>query len=130
MHFLKVKLPGNTLNRKRRYVFGLHLNYDPSLDSAAVEKDAEALGDYTVKILFRRHARVWLKKDYGMAVKTGSRSRAETYGTLAEDIALSYDEAIQRDDVKYLNIRHSPPDCQPKGCKCMPNIPCMGIFFP
>ena len=51
------------------YVFGMTLNYDPSLDPAIVEKSAIAAGDYTAKFPFRQFARLWLKGDYSIAVK-------------------------------------------------------------
>lgn len=55
------------------YVFGMTLNYDPSLDPDIVEKSAIAAGDYTAKFPFRQFARLWLKGDYSIAVKNSKR---------------------------------------------------------
>lgn len=46
------------------YAFAMHLNYDPSLDAEEVEEEAKNLGDYDLPPAFRRHARLWLQKDY------------------------------------------------------------------
>ena len=45
------------------YVFGLHLNFDPSLDPEDIERDAIASGDYEVKPAYRQYARLWLRRD-------------------------------------------------------------------
>lgn len=50
------------------YLFGFHLNFDPSLDRDAVEREAAALGDATHFEPFRHFARVWLAHDYDAAV--------------------------------------------------------------
>jgi len=83
------------------YVFGLHLNFDPSLDADQIRQEAESNGDYGVKIPFRRYARVWLPKDYDEALRSNmSRRTRESYGALSEDIKSSYEEAQSRDDIE------------------------------
>ena len=82
-------------------MFGLHLNFDPSLDPATVAKDAESSGDLVVKIPLRKNARVWLPRDYQDAANASlKRRKAETYGTLPEDIEQTYAEAQERDDIE------------------------------
>lgn len=89
------------------YVFGMHLNYDASLDSEVVEADAVAIGDYQVKAPFRRHARCWLKEDYLAAMrKSTSRKKAAKPG-LQSDIEAAYDETIVRDDVEVSETQNS-----------------------
>jgi transposase-like protein len=51
-----------TADNTTSYVFGMHLNYDASLDSEVVEADAIASDDYQTRPPFRRYARVWLKE--------------------------------------------------------------------
>jgi hypothetical protein len=46
------------------YVFGVHVNFDDSLDEEQVESDALAVGDYDLRHPFRKYARVWLERDY------------------------------------------------------------------
>jgi hypothetical protein len=51
------------------YVFGMHLNFDSTLDAVAVEADAEQIGDCDIPYPFRKYARAWLECDYEKAVK-------------------------------------------------------------
>ena len=46
------------------YVFGMHLNYDATVDSEVIEADALVAGDCQTKPPFRRYERCWLKEDY------------------------------------------------------------------
>lgn len=57
------------------YVFGLHLNFDPSVDRGIVELDAEAVGDNEKKYHFRKYARLWLSGNYKEASERGSLRR-------------------------------------------------------
>lgn len=40
-----------------RYVFGMHLNFDPDVAADVIEQDAATLGDGELQMPFRRHAR-------------------------------------------------------------------------
>lgn len=52
------------------YVFGMHVNYDPAVALEAVVQAAEAAGDPLIEEpAFRRHARLWLPRDYQEAVR-------------------------------------------------------------
>lgn len=83
------------------YVFGLHLNFDPTINSMQVEVDAEACGDLNVKGPYRQHARLWLSKDYDDALKRSLKTyKRETYGTLPEEIVSVYEEAQGREDIE------------------------------
>jgi len=80
------------------FVFGMHLNFDGSLDSEAVEQEAIRDGDYDLQDPFRRHARLWLKRDYlAPARSVGERL---TKGGLSRDIERAYEEAVRRADVE------------------------------
>jgi transposase-like protein len=85
-------------DNKTGYVFGMHLNYDPGLDSDAIESDAIVSGDYSTSIPFRKYAQLWLQEDYDDAVKH-SMSRRITTG-LNDQIVGEYNEAINRADVE------------------------------
>lgn len=93
------------------YVFGFHLNFDPTLDPDAVERDAAAIGDAAHYEAFRRYARVWLAHDYDAAVAAtvaaGAVKSAKRSGSIAapserlsHEIARTYDEAASRVDVE------------------------------
>lgn len=45
------------------YVFGTHLDYDPTMNPFEVEVDAVASGDYDVRAPFRKYARLWLGRE-------------------------------------------------------------------
>ncbi|MGB7420988.1 MAG: hypothetical protein WA917_03840 [Comamonas sp.] len=91
------------------YVFGMDLNFDPSLDLDEVDDDAVMLGDTGLAQPYRRYARLWLRTDYDAAVaeakerkaaKTPKRPGAYEPDPLAAAIAESYAEAAVRDDVE------------------------------
>lgn len=86
------------------YVFGMDLNFDGALDPGVVEREAIAVGDYTVPYPFRRHARLWLEKDYSKAV-SDSAARAAKKGLikgtpLSAGISSAYADSMSRDDVE------------------------------
>ena len=89
-----------TADNTTGYVFGMHLNYDPSLDAQAVERDADALADAAKKPPFRRYARVWLETDYRSAAQRQAGRRIPKAGGLNAEIAASYDETVLREDVE------------------------------
>lgn len=60
-------------DNKSSYVFGLHLNFDPSLLPENIEIDAKAKGDYRVPLAQRRYARLWLEVDYKKSAAKGQR---------------------------------------------------------
>ncbi len=85
------------------YVFGMHLNFDASLNPDTVEPHASALGDYAEAYPFRRYARFWLEPDYAKAVMdSASRlaKRKRATATMGDDIAAAYEDAAARDDVE------------------------------
>jgi len=80
------------------YVFGMHLNYDPSLDSTMVEADAVANGDYSLQPPHRRYAHLWLKGDYDVSMQRMIKRRNAS--CLGSEIEAEYDCAGQREDVE------------------------------
>lgn len=85
------------------YVFGMHLNFDDTLDSKQIELHAKSIGDHLVNGPFRKYARLWLSSDYRDAVKeTANRLAKKLKGntTVGEKIAASYSEAEHRLDVE------------------------------
>lgn len=91
------------------YVFGFHLNFDPSLEPDEVEGEAAAIGDSTRFEPFRKFARVWLAHDYKAAVATTTALREKRLAAgakptqadrLAREIAETYEAAQLRTDVE------------------------------
>jgi len=80
------------------YVFGMCLNYIPSLDANAVERDAVKVGDYDSSFPFRKYAQLWLQGDYDASVKRSTKLKS--VDSLNDDIAEMYDEAISRVDIE------------------------------
>lgn len=86
------------------YVFGLHLNFDPSLNPEDIEKDAITSGDYDVKTAYRKYARVWLRRDYIEAIKkTRTLKLNANSGSLKENITATYENVARRDDFEMLD---------------------------
>jgi transposase-like protein len=81
------------------YVFGVHVNYDPTLDSAKIEQDAIQCGDVYLWPPFRRYARVWLAQDYLDSLRR-SRGIKQTRGRLRDSIQGAYDNLAARDDIE------------------------------
>ena len=96
---------------KSGYVFGLHLDFDHTLDAPAVEAEAASLGDTAILHPYRRYARVWLKADYRDAVR-GQRKRLREQAKARKrllltappgvvgDVSMTYAETALRDDVE------------------------------
>lgn len=87
------------------YVFGLHLNFDASLEPAFVEHEAAAVGDAAKPEAYRRFARLWLSHDYAKAVMASAARKPGTRAPLSRDplereILATYDAAADRDDVE------------------------------
>lgn len=60
-----VRLHGlGSADNRTGFVFGIHLDFDNSLDPGQVEVEAIDAGDYQLDPVFRRHARLWLKQDW------------------------------------------------------------------
>lgn len=86
-------------DNKTSYVFGIHVNYDPSLDAEHVSADSLALGDDSLRAPFRRYARVWLEQDY-MGSLERSAKRKQTKRYLRDSIQEAYDVSCARADVE------------------------------
>ena len=91
------------------YVFGFHLNFDPSLNPDEVEDEAAAIGDAAKFEPYRKFARVWLAHDYNAAVATtvalrekrlAKGSKPTQADRLSMEIAETYEAAQMRTDVE------------------------------
>lgn len=96
-----------TADLKSGYVFGMDLNFDPSLNLEDIEVEAAKHGDPGKAQAYRRYARLWLQGDYASAVVATAERKAvkKPKGTyhddqLAADIKAEYEDAGVRDDVE------------------------------
>lgn len=110
------------------YVFGMHLNYDASLDSDIVEADAVDAGDYQAKTPFRRYARCWLKEDYTAAIRKIVHRKKLAQGMQSE-IEAVYDETAHRDDVEVSEMQDSGRRLPTKGMQIHAEYTLYGHFF-
>jgi transposase-like protein len=99
-----------TADQVAGYIYGVHLNFDPDLNEAEVEKDSIRCGDHKLDPPFRRYARVWLEKDYEKAAISAEgrrKPRPPNAGANAESPAQQlaarveqrYSEALGRQDI-------------------------------
>lgn len=119
-----------TADNATRYVFGMHLNYDPSLDGDQVEREAIAEGDYQSKAPFRRFARCWLQKDYVTAAARGSaRSRKSSRPDLQSEIEATYTEGALREDIEVSETQDLGRRLPTKGMQIHAEYSLYGHFF-
>jgi transposase-like protein len=112
------------------YVFGLHLNFDPSMDAATVEKDAVDSGDYNLKYPFRKYARLWLKEDYYDALRNRLvRKKRRVQESLMSEIESAYEDAISRDDIEVSEEQDIRAALPSKGMQIHAEYTLYGHFF-
>jgi transposase-like protein len=87
-------------DQKTGYVFGMHLNFDPSLIKSNVLQDADRRKDHELLAPFRRYARLWLPEDYTASLNHNGLGSLPAHGTLHRRIKATYDEALEREDVE------------------------------
>lgn len=88
------------------YVFGIHPNFDYSIDKDKVEQEARENGDNNATPPFRRHARIWLDVDYINAIeRVKNIKKRKCNGTLESKIAVKYDEVANRSDVEEFDVK-------------------------
>ena len=83
-----------------RYVFGMHLNFDPEVEADVIEHEAATLGDGEAQMPFRRHARLWLASDYAAAQRRAKHAPSGANGTLNGAVAARYLDTESRSDVE------------------------------
>lgn len=89
-----------TADNTTGYVFGMHINYDSSIDKLATEADALIEDDYSKPMAFRKYARAWLVKDYEKSLLNSSKTNAGKTKDRAEaerEAQAKYDEFSRND---------------------------------
>jgi hypothetical protein len=86
------------------YVFALKLNFNELLHANRIEDWAIRCGDYRRPKPFRRHAHLWLAKDYADSVEATLRNQGrhgiEQWSDLSDAIARQYALVDGRADVE------------------------------
>ncbi len=118
-----------TADNATGYVFGIHLNYDQTLDPHVIEQDAKACGDLHIRPPFRRFARCWLAADHAEALQRQARVRRAGKRPLVEDIRDTYAEAIQREDVEVFETQDAHRRLPTKGMQVHAEYTLYGHFF-
>lgn len=88
-----------TADQATGYVFGVNVNFDPTLDADEVEKDMLRFGDQRLPKAFRRYARVWLPADWDAAAATAAPAAAARK-QLDDRIEDAYTAALGRGDIE------------------------------
>jgi len=87
------------------YVFGIHPNFDHTLDKTAIELDAVAINDAAKQDPFKKYARLWLESDY---IKTHLKTKPKRLiASLTDEISATYSDANLRDDVEAFDEKSS-----------------------
>ncbi len=94
---------GQKQPHKNRLIFQLLMNQAPFrrvCEIADIEHEALALNDAEVQMPFRRHARLWLARDYAAAQRRSKNALFGADGTLSGAVAARYKDAASRSDVE------------------------------
>jgi len=91
-----------TADLRTGYVFGMNVNYDPSLDPRIIEKMVRSNGDLLLDMPFREFARIWLEVDHKARDRKTPRLDPDPIpqGALSLDIAQRYQEALERGEIE------------------------------
>lgn len=114
------------------YVFGMHLDFDPSLDPAQIEADAAARNDQAISYPFRRYARLWLKADYTDSLRRFDRLKKRKKGItkdVTSDVMDAYDTLANRPDVEAPLSQSFDTTLPDKGMQVHSEYTLYGHFF-
>ncbi len=110
------------------YVFGMHLNYDPFLDTDEVEVNANQIGDQSMQFAYRKYARLWLQDDYEKSIQRTLGRKGISTG-LNGSIKSTYDAATSRDDVEGSELLSGTRRLPAKGMQVHSDYTMYGHFF-
>lgn len=118
-----------------RYVFGIHLDFDPTLDAKTIEEDAAAINDHGKPYAYRKYARLWLHADYNDALRQHGRQnrkrqrQAARKSALVASIQTTYDDAANRSDVEQAETMDFDTQLPPLGMQVHSEYTLYGHFF-
>ncbi len=113
------------------YIFGMHVNYDRSLNPDEVREESLCIGDYENPSHMTKYARVWLPEEYSEQAKSKKPvlDESEEDLSLREKIKSRYDEAASRDDVEAGEIPSENTKTPPKGMLVRPEYTLYAHFL-
>jgi len=83
------------------YILGIHPNFDKTISNEFIQKEVFACEDHLKTPPFRKFARIWLDKDYSDSIQRSANNKKKKFANnLVEDIANTYENALQRDDIE------------------------------
>lgn len=88
-----------------RFIFGLHSNFDPTVDPFEINAKAARQGDLQIAEAFREHPQYWLAGDELNAGRAMSR-RVIKREELIRQLELLYAQAASRVDVENIELHH------------------------
>lgn len=117
-----------------RYVFGIHLDFDPTLNANAIEEDAAAINDHGKPYAYRKYARLWLHADYNDALRQYRRKRDRPRSSggkpaLVASIQATYDNAASRGDVEQADTMDFDTQLPPHGMQIHSEYTLYGHFY-
>lgn len=85
------------------FIFGLHSNFDPTVDPFEINSEAARLGELELPEAFRKHARYWLAGDE-LGTGRGMGRRVSDRQDLISQIQAIYAQAESRVDVEDIEL--------------------------
>lgn len=94
-----------SVDNRSGYVFGSHLNYDPSLNLREIEAEMHLTQDHKNPAPFRKYARLWTRSDFhdsklAAAKDVGTQEKFERRKKIDELVDAVYEQAATRPDVE------------------------------
>lgn len=117
-------------DNKTGYVFANALNFDDSIDRNAVEEHSNEIMDTALPSPFRKYARVWTKADYleTRQRKIPKAKRTPIPGALISDIAETYNDNAQKDDVEVFDVKTGTEQLPDYGMQVHAEYTMIGVF--
>ena len=93
------------VDSESRFIFGLHSNFDPTVDPFEINAKAARQGDLQIAEAFREYPQYWLAGDELHAGRAMSRSVIKRKD-LIRQLELLYAQAASRADVENIELHH------------------------
>ena len=87
-----------TVDNSTGYVFGIHPNFDPTINREEIESDAASCGDNKLPPPYRKYAQYWLASDYRASLEKNNNAAQQIGNQLFDQIEITYEEAVNRED--------------------------------
>lgn len=109
------------------YVFCWHFNFDQHASHDVIENETVLIDDYNKPSPHRKHARLWLKKDFEKSMLL--KAKLQNSGTLIQDIELKYANEISRGNLEANEIIDNTVKPPAKGMLVHSDYTMYGHFY-